>query len=338
MFAQLAQPVHVPALEEIEEQFMTEFDYMLEGGQLSQVQNNLRKAGLEGEGKLCRIPKPYLEYCTERVLVMEELYGVKLEDGLKEEMAFQAQREGKTTEQYLAEVKRKEKEAKDRGEEFKGPSSEEYDMYISLLDKKRKFSNFLRGIYNVSLGWLPGMRMKTIEDKASLPVNHAKMIDDLLYIHGHEILVDGEFHERKLETDPFQIFNLENSWRQIKGYFNGDCHPGNIMLLREADGNPVIGLIDYGQVKKISKETRLLFARLIVALDEDNKDDVVRLMKEAGMKTEKMDPEVLYLYAKVSYDTINDEILGGKHPQLFMEDLESRDPVSQNEENCLLYF
>lgn len=200
MVFQIAQPVHVPALEEIEEQFMTEFDYVQEGAQLAQVADNLRKAGLEGKGKLCRIPKPYLEYCTERVLVMEELHGVKLADGLKEEMTFQAKREGKSTEQFLAEVKQKEMEAKGKGEELKGASSKEYDMYISLLDKKRKISNIFRGIYNVSLGWMPGKSMKTIENKSSLPVNHAKMIDDLLYIHGYEILVDGKLYEREREV------------------------------------------------------------------------------------------------------------------------------------------
>jgi len=303
MFAQIAQPVHVPALEEIEEQFMTEFDYVQEGNQLENVRKNLRKAGLEGPGKLCRVPKPYLHLCTERVLVMEELHGVKLADGLKDEMAIQAKREGKTTEQYMSEMKQKERLAKERGEELKGPSSSEYDMYISVLNKHRLASNTLRKLYNISVGWLPGKKMRAIEDKSSLPVNHAKMIDDLFYIHGHEILVDG--------------------------YFNGDCHPGNIMLLREEDGSPSIGLIDYGQVKKISKETRHLFARLLIALDDDNKEEIVSLMQEAGMRTENMDPEVLYLYAKVSYDTINDKILQGKHIQLFMEDLESRDPIVQ---------
>ena len=77
MFAKVAQPVHVPALEEIEEQFMTEFDYVQEAQQLENVRKNLGKAGLEGPGKICRVPKPYLELCTERVLVMEELHGVK---------------------------------------------------------------------------------------------------------------------------------------------------------------------------------------------------------------------------------------------------------------------
>mmetsp|Transcript_31463 Transcript_31463/g.76159 ORF Transcript_31463/g.76159 Transcript_31463/m.76159 type:complete len:97 (+) Transcript_31463:1693-1983(+) len=50
-------------------------------------------------------------------------------------------------------------------------------------------------------------------------------------------------------------------------------------------------------------------------------------MKEGGMKTKNMDPDVIYLYAKVSYAEINDQILNGKHVQVFMEELESRDPI-----------
>jgi aarF domain-containing kinase len=104
---------------------------------------------------------------------------------------------------------------------------------------------------------------------------------------------------------------------------------GNILLLREDDGSPALGLIDYGQVKRLSKESRHLFAKLIVALDDDNKDEIVKRMKEAGMKTKNMDPEVIYLYAKVSYAEINEKILQGRHVQVFMEDLEKRDPIVQ---------
>ena len=303
MFAQVAQPVHVPALEEIEKQFMTEFNYVKEAEQLETVRLNLDKAGLEGPGKLCRVPKAYLQYCTTRVLVMEELHGGKLAEALKEETKIQASREGKSEKEYLAEVKQKEAEAKAKGEELTGPSAEEYDLYISLLEKKRRVVNAFRRAHNWTIGLFPGLPKKTMELKSTLPVNHAKMIDDILYLHGHEILIDG--------------------------YFNGDPHPGNILLLREDNGSPQIGLIDYGQVKRLTKDTRHLFARLIIALDDEKKDEVVRLMKEAGMRTKRMDPEVIYQYAKVSYDQINDKILNGKHIQLFMEDLEARDPIVQ---------
>jgi aarF domain-containing kinase len=195
MFAQVAQPVHVPALQEIEHQFMTEFDYVQEAQQMEAVRNNLTKAGLAGPGKLCRVPKAYLEYCTKQVLVMEELKGEKLAVALQHDLKHQAQRQGKTAEEFGAEIKEQERQAKVRGEEFMGPTAKEYDVYISLLDQQRKASNVIKVLHKVFLGWwLPGSRTKTTQDKSFLPINHAQMMDDLIYIHGHEVLVDGLFN------------------------------------------------------------------------------------------------------------------------------------------------
>jgi aarF domain-containing kinase len=203
MFAQLAQPVHVPALEEIEKQFMTEFDYVQEAEQLNQVRANLQKAGLEGPGKMCRVPKAYMEFCTTRVLVMEELHGVKLADGLKEETKARAKEQGKTVKEYMTEVRQKEQAAKDKGEELRGPSSAEYEMYIGLLDQKRRLTNWIHRAYNWTIALFPGKTKKALMDKSSLPINHAEMMDNLLHLHGHEVLVDG--------------------------YFNGDPHPVSIL-------------------------------------------------------------------------------------------------------------
>jgi predicted unusual protein kinase regulating ubiquinone biosynthesis (AarF/ABC1/UbiB family) len=55
------------------------------------------------------------------------------------------------------------------------------------------------------------------------------------------------------------------------------------LLLLDADkGKPKLGLIDYGQVKVLEKKDRILFCKLIIALDEDNRPDIIRLMKQAG--------------------------------------------------------
>ena len=54
------------------------------------------------------------------------------------------------------------------------------------------------------------------------------------------------------------------------------------MLLGADEGHPQLGLIDYGQVKTLSKKDRLLFAKLILVLAADDKKKVVQLMKEAG--------------------------------------------------------
>ena len=69
---------------------MEEFDYREEAKAMAAVRENLIKAGVADENpttakKLCLVPKPYLELCTESVLVMEELPGEKLADALKQE-------------------------------------------------------------------------------------------------------------------------------------------------------------------------------------------------------------------------------------------------------------
>lgn len=50
-------------------------------------------------------------------------------------------------------------------------------------------------------------------------------------------------------------------------------------------------------------------------------------MIEAGFQSQRMDPGVIFMYAKVAYDQDSRELTNGKHIQLFMEDLQSRDPI-----------
>ena len=52
-------------------------------------------------------------------------------------------------------------------------------------------------------------------------------------------------------------------------------------------------------------------------------------MKEAGWKSEKMDHEGMYLYARVGYDQDSRELTHGKHIQVFMEDLNALDPIEE---------
>ena len=54
------------------------------------------------------------------------------------------------------------------------------------------------------------------------------------------------------------------------------------MLVRGDDGSPKLGLIDYGSTKQMSKEKRHLFCKLIIALADDDREAIIRLMKEAG--------------------------------------------------------
>ena len=277
MFCEVAQPVHVPPLIEIEKQFMTEFDYVLESQQLDKVQKNMIDANIAGDtSKMCAIPKPYLDLCTKRILVMEELNGNKLVAELKNDMRRQMERMNKSLAKFGGKEDDDEEAMKSFVKEFalgeNGPTSDQYETLIQVLNAKRKVSNTYAVLYNYTVGLIPGITKKEYQDRSSLPINHAKLIDDLLHIHGHQVLVDG--------------------------VFNGDPHPGNILLLGVEDGKPQLGLIDYGQVKTLTKEERLLFCRLIVALADDDKEKIVEALTEAGYRSEKMDPDIMYTYAR----------------------------------------
>ena len=307
MFAEVAQPVHVKPLEEIEKQFMTEFDYREEAIKMNTVRENLQRAGIAGANKLCIVPKPYLKLCTKRVLVMEELEGAKLPSALEKDCEGYAKLAGVPFDEFKQQQEDKLKDLKKQGKDTRGPTTAEFEKYIKLIAAKRRADNVAAMLHNWTIGLVPGIDKKAYNISSNsadqiLPINHAKLVDDLIMIHGHECLVDG--------------------------YFNGDPHPGNVLMLGLDKGKPQIGLIDYGQVKAITKEERLLLCKIVIALANDDKASLVKLMAEAGYKSKNMDEEVIYKFAKVSYDEDNDILTEGMHIQLFLDDLEARDPVS----------
>lgn len=179
-------------------------------------------------------------------------------------------------------------------------------QYYTQLETKRRYHNAQAKLFNMTLGWLyPTKEYKSRLDYGIPTINPKQLIEDLLYIHGHEVLVDG--------------------------YFNGDPHPGNIFIMnnnhKNASLQQQLGLIDYGQVKYIDTPTRLLLCQLIIALAEEDQEKVVQIMKEAGYTSKNNDANVIYTFARVSYDEDNDELTGGKHIQFFLEDLQDRDPI-----------
>lgn len=186
-FCEVAQPVHVPGIKEIEKQFPTEFDYRIEAANLETVRQNLERAGIGGRDKLCVVPRPYQEYCTKHVLVMEALEGEKLVDALRKDGQRWAEIIGRS-ELALLEY-----------QQSNSRSAEEIDQFLAALDAKRRARNAWARLCNMTVG-LATQNKREYQLKDTVPLNHAHLVDDLIRIHGHEVLVDG--------------------------VYNADCHPG----------------------------------------------------------------------------------------------------------------
>lgn len=164
--------------------------------------------------------------------------------------------------------------------------------------------NILRSFWNFTGGWVFGhpqllWKWRTVD---------IKKIHELIWqVHAHQMLIDG--------------------------CFNADPHPGNILMLE--DGR--IGLIDYGQTKRIDSATRKGLARLIVALCEDDKDAIVAATVANGLRTRDMDPWVLEMHSRIAFDNQDqDTTLRGLDIQSFAHLLDSRDPVISSDDELVM--
>lgn len=159
-------------------------------------------------------------------------------------------------------------------------------MYARLQRIGDLASNALRFVFNWSAGWLM-TPYAYVQRRA--PINLAAIIKLLNEVHAHEILVDG--------------------------VFNGDPHPGNILLTPSGR----LGLIDYGQIQRVDDAQRLLLAELVLALADDRRKDIVRLMRQMGARTKYNLEDVQYRLTCFWFDRNSDDITEGRNLPDFFE-------------------
>ncbi|RHY98298.1 hypothetical protein DYB35_006748 [Aphanomyces astaci] len=305
-FAAVAQPAHLPFLNEIEKQFLTEFDYRREADNLDLVRANLAASPY---ARKFVVPKSYPDLCTKEVLVMEYLQGRKLIDAIYNHFEIVASELGVTVDELAAMQAKTDAEREAKGlAKVMGPSESTMRLYQTLWRAKQAALT----MYDYTLGYMYPRsldpRFSTHKQPREL-LNFPELLRLIVEVHGYEIFVNG--------------------------CFNGDPHPGNIMLLD--DGR--IGLIDYGQVKHLSTDQRKRLARLVVALAEGTNDDVVRsVTTDVGLVTKHMDPYVLEKMGRTMMDRDDWEITEGMNIQLFVEYLQKRDPILHQEDDYIMAY
>eukprot|EP00455_Lapot_gusevi_P022309 TRINITY_DN2322_c0_g2_i1.p1 TRINITY_DN2322_c0_g2~~TRINITY_DN2322_c0_g2_i1.p1 ORF type:complete len:563 (+),score=60.32 TRINITY_DN2322_c0_g2_i1:61-1749(+) len=292
-FAEIAQPEQAIIFNEIEKQFMTEFNYRLEGENLRQVRDNINVKF----GNRVAVPEPYLDLCTREVLVMEYFKGEKLMDAMDRMVQKAAKDQGKTVSQLTQEYRDKLLKEGGMSEQQSTPTAWQLRWYRYWVLAQTLCYNVWATGYNWLVSPLLGGKKEYRE--YDLPLNYMDIIQTLIEVHAHEIFVDG--------------------------VFNGDPHPGNILMLE--DGR--LGLIDYGQVKRLTAHHRHLLARMIVALAEEDEKEVVKLALISGCRWKKNDPWVINKQITVTFDRDSREVCEGMNIQSFVEYLHARDPIVQ---------
>eukprot|EP00998_Keelungia_sp_KM082_P011642 NODE_791_length_1643_cov_75.719657_g781_i0.p2 GENE.NODE_791_length_1643_cov_75.719657_g781_i0~~NODE_791_length_1643_cov_75.719657_g781_i0.p2 ORF type:complete len:205 (+),score=49.22 NODE_791_length_1643_cov_75.719657_g781_i0:975-1589(+) len=112
----------------------------------------------------------------------------------------------------------------------------------------------------------------------------------------------------------------------LPGVYSGDPHPGNILCM--PDGR--LGLIDFGQVGRLSVDQRCRLAHLWLALHErqDRPNQVAAAYANIGMKTQSMKPDTLYKHAEFYYNQDTPEMLAGTNVFKYLQDMDAEDPLT----------
>jgi aarF domain-containing kinase len=156
--------------------------------------------------------------------------------------------------------------------------------------------NALKAAYNGTVGWVATPLAYSWTPRL---LDIRGIVHTLLNVHAHQIVVDG--------------------------VFNGDPHPGNILML--PDGR--IGLIDFGQVKRLGLQKRMIFCHFVKALVDDDRPRAARLYQVMGHRTKRNSDEVLFELSRLGFNYDDEESRRGLNIEKFFESLNELDPVTQ---------
>jgi aarF domain-containing kinase len=114
-----------------------------------------------------------------------------------------------------------------------------------------------------------------------------------------------------LDVHGFEVFHI--------GLFNGDPHPGNILVCDDDR----LGLIDYGQVKLLSKDSQLKLAKLVCMVADENSsdDDLAKAFRNVGVVTKNDSTPFIAMFARLMLGKLKSEHLAHSwHIQLHKMD------------------
>ncbi len=295
MFCKYLMPQHLPFFSEVKKQFATEFDYEGEARNLKEVNETIVQSEWNDE---VVIPQAIPELCTKTVLTMTYIPGESLINGIRAQFRRLAEASG----QDFEEIEKSQVELMKSGviqrKDIKQASNENLWIrrYLALKDFATNSLLFL-GNWTIN----PFIANKPWEYVYSeRPIDLGRIIEILLRVHAHEIFFGGAF--------------------------NSDPHPGNVLLV--PDGR--LGLVDYGQFKRMELEDRIIYAKLIISLNRDDRDEVVRLMtEEIGHKSKYMDPDITWRLCAFFHDSDSENVTLGMNVHTFTEWLDKKDPVTK---------
>lgn len=112
------------------------------------------------------------------------------------------------------------------------------------------------------------------------------------YVQGIKLNHTGELISAGYDTHQITHHIVEAIFKQImlEGFFHGDPHPGNIMVLP----GQVISFLDFGMVGRLTPDMKYHFASLVIGMINKSTDLIVKTVLQMGIAPHDIDKRLLY--------------------------------------------
>ncbi|KAL3941435.1 MAG: hypothetical protein SGBAC_004205 [Bacillariaceae sp.] len=336
--------------DEFARQFLAELDYEMEKKNLQGVYESTLDPSAPYQGQGVVLPKVYDELCTKQVITMTYLPGPKFEEEAKKQLEFLGIDTKKGIRSVVKDANKKttadtedSKTAVDMMpdiDEMTNTGNEDDTNTIekdatqtresrtiespvwrtaltkvvtNLVTVDTIFS-MLRMVRKVVL-WSKVMAVKSVQ--LASPVlpqdwNEWAASQETLLLQAEQMDWTQKAVYALLDVHGYQILN--------QGLFNADPHPGNIILMNTEDNihDPKIGLIDYGQCKRLTQEERVKVARLLLSIaNQETDQSIADHFRTLGIQTQNDDTAFLAEFGRLMFGSFQPKHLDHSWHQKF---------------------
>ena len=325
--------------EEFSRQFLAELDYLREVKNLQEVYESSLNPKAPYMKRGVEIPRVYPELCSNQVITMTYLPGPKFE----EEARKQLESLGIDTSRGVQSVIREEdSDFSPRSKrKLSSPSSERSQH--SWIVKFGERIGAIVGVDNIlflvrlarqAMLWSTAFAVQTIHlasrtTPSAIPISQAwlEWAKDHENAASQAEMMDwtSDAIDALFDVHGYQIFD--------QGLFNADAHPGNILVIQNTNesgqsknrnrrSRPKLGLIDYGQCKRLTIDERRKVARLILSVANDKSDEeIASHCRDLGFVTKNDSTKFLSKFARLMFGKFRSEHLKREwHKALHDED------------------
>jgi len=320
--------------EEFSRQFLAELDYLQEAQNLKEVYESSLDPKAPYLKRGVEIPKVFPELCTNQVITMTYFPGPKFEEEARkqlESLGIDTSRGVRSVVKEGNKTKRNENKSvenfESNGKAPKLPSFALEKSKDSWMVKVGERLGAIVGVDNIlflvrlarqAMLLSTAFAVKSIQLASRMPPSSVFVSNGWLeWAKNHENafsqaeMMDWTIDaiDALFDVHGYQIFN--------QGLFNADAHPGNILVIQEDSeqngqswGHPKIGLIDYGQCKRLSLEERQKVARLMISVaNEESDEEIAAHCRDLGFVTKNDSTKFLSDFSRLMFGKLRSEHL-----------------------------